>query len=578
MFLAITAVAATTLLISSRWMGRNSKRLAAVSAGLLLASTLTAITAVGNAPPAEAGPSISDPGWSNGKIAYSVSYSQAQWTIGTVEADGSDPGGVGGHWIASYKPSWSPTGHEVAYTFFNGTVGANSFGIGIRDAAGVGETTVLTTSDAPGKPTWSPDGRFLAFTMTSSAGTGLFTVKTDGTQLNEVFPTNTADPDWSPDGTKIALSRELSAGGGWQIVLVSPTGTSLATLTSSNGEFVGAHDPAWSRDGTKIAFTAKNASGDESIWVMNADGTGQTRMADDGVRPEWAPNGALILFVRGSLPFVVPSNGGAASVLPHWGEWIVFPRGYTGFDWQPVWDPATAKHRTGLVDPSTGKWHLYNEDGLLDTSFYYGNPGDYPFMGDWDCDGVETPGMYRQSDGYVYLRNSNTVGVADTKFFFGDPGDIPIAGDFNGDGCGTVSIYRPSNQTFYIINKLGENDGGLGAAEFSYVFGDPGDKPFVGDFNGDGEETVGLHRESTGLVYFRNSHTQGNADSQFIFGDPGDRLIAGDWNDDGMFSPTLFRPGNTTMYFRYTNSQGNADAQFVPNPNGAAWLPVAGTR
>ncbi len=110
------------------------------------------------------------------------------------------------------------------------------------------------------------------------------------------------------------------------------------------------------------------------------------------------------------------------------------------------------------------------------------------------------------------------------------------------------------------------------------MFGDPGDKPFVGDFNGDGEETVGLHRESTGLVYFRNSHTQGNADSQFIFGDPGDRLIAGDWNDDGMFSPTLFRPGNTTMYFRYTNSQGNADAQFVPNPNGAAWLPVAGTR
>ena len=238
--------------------------------------------------------------------------------------------------------------------------------------------------------------------------------------------------------------------------------------------------------------------------------------------------------------------------------------------------PPVKKHSTGLVDPGSGQWYLYDDAGTLTTSFYYGNPGDYPFMGDWDGDGVETPGLYRQSDGYVYLRNSNTVGVADIKFFFGNPGDVPIAGDFNNDGFDTVSIYRPSNQTFYIINKLGSGDQGLGAADFSYVFGNPGDKPFVGDFDGDGIETVGLHRESTGLVYFRNSHTQGNADAQFIFGDPGDRLIAGDWTDDGVFTPALFRPSNTTMYFRYTNTQGNADNQFIPTPTNPAWLPVSG--
>ena len=240
--------------------------------------------------------------------------------------------------------------------------------------------------------------------------------------------------------------------------------------------------------------------------------------------------------------------------------------------------PPSDNQTTGLVDPASGKWHLYDSAGVMTTSFYYGNPGDYPFMGDWNCSGSETPGLYRQSDGYAYLRNSNTQGNGEIRFFFGDPGDVPIAGDFNGDGCDTLSIYRPSNQTFYIINKLGEDDGGLGAAEFSYVFGNPGDKPFVGDFDGDGIETVGLHRESTGLVYFRNSHTQGNANAQFIFGDPGDRLIAGDWNDDGKFSPALYRPTDMTMYFRYTNTQGNADAQFAPNPNGVAWLPVAGER
>ena len=227
----------------------------------------------------------------------------------------------------------------------------------------------------------------------------------------------------------------------------------------------------------------------------------------------------------------------------------------------------------GLVDPTTGVWHLY-VDGVQVRQFYFGNPGDYPFMGDWDCDGVETPGLYRQSDGYVYLRNENTQGVADVSFFFGNPGDVPLAGDFDGDGCDTVSIYRPSNQTFYIINALGTNDGGLGAAQYSFMFGNPGDKPFVGDFDGDGIDTVGLHRESTGLVYYRNSNTTGIADAEFIYGDPGDRFVAGDWTGNGVDSPGVYRPSNTTMYLRYVNSQGVADEAWVTG--NASWIPVAG--
>jgi hypothetical protein len=82
--------------------------------------------------------------------------------------------------------------------------------------------------------------------------------------------------------------------------------------------------------------------------------------------------------------------------------------------------------------------------------------------------------MYRQDDGFVYLRNANSQGVADIRFFFGNPGDIPLAGDFNADGCDTVSIYRPATSQVFIINKLGQNEGGLGAAEMSYYFGNPG--------------------------------------------------------------------------------------------------------
>jgi len=230
----------------------------------------------------------------------------------------------------------------------------------------------------------------------------------------------------------------------------------------------------------------------------------------------------------------------------------------------------------GVVDTSRGEWHLLDLAGDT-TRFFYGAPGDLPFVGDWDCDGDETPGLYRQSDGFVYLRNSNSQGVADISFFFGDPGDIPLAGDFDGDGCDTVSIYRPSESRIYVINDLGVNGAGLGPADFSYVFGNPGDNPFVGDFDNDLIDEVGLHRESTGLVYFRNAHSQGNADSQFIFGDPGDKIIAAEWARRGAPGPEtvgLFRPSTSNIFLRYTNTQGNANETLTYGV--ATALPVAG--
>lgn len=228
----------------------------------------------------------------------------------------------------------------------------------------------------------------------------------------------------------------------------------------------------------------------------------------------------------------------------------------------------------GLVDTVLGEWHLRDSGTGVVNSFFYGDSGDAPFMGDWDCDGDATPGLYRQSDGLVYIRNSNDQGVADAAYIFGNPSDVPLAGDFNGDGCDTVSVYRPSTQQVFVINKLGINGGGLGPAETSYVFGNPEDKPFVGDFDGDGIDTIGLHRESTGRVYFRNSHTTGFADADFIFGNPQDRLVAGDWNTTGSDSPAVFRPLETRFYFRFTNTQGFADA-IVPFGQ-FAWRPVAG--
>lgn len=226
----------------------------------------------------------------------------------------------------------------------------------------------------------------------------------------------------------------------------------------------------------------------------------------------------------------------------------------------------------GGVDRSTGIWRFFDK-GVQTKSFYFGNPADFPFYGDWDCDGDETPGLYRQSDGYVYLRNSNTQGIADVSFFFGNPGDVPIAGDFNGDGCDTVSIYRPSEAKFYIINELGQGDAGLGAADYSFFYGVPGDVPFVGDWTGDGIDTPGLRRNSDGFVYLRNTNTQGIADVNYFYGNNGDIVFTGDWDNDGDDTLGLYRPSNGRMYLRYTNSTGIADFDFFA---GMGLYPVAG--
>jgi 2',3'-cyclic-nucleotide 2'-phosphodiesterase (5'-nucleotidase family) len=216
----------------------------------------------------------------------------------------------------------------------------------------------------------------------------------------------------------------------------------------------------------------------------------------------------------------------------------------------------------GYEDPTQGWWVLGGN-----TPFFFGNPDDVAFVGDWDCDGTDTPGLFRPSDGFVYVRNTNDVGIADISFFAGNPDDVPLAGDWNGDGCDTVSLYRPGDQKVYVFNELGADGKGLGAAESSFTFGDPGDDPFAGDFDGDGDDTVGLHRASTGRVYWRNTLDTGVADLDFIWGDPGDSVFAGDWNGNGTDTVGLTR--GSTFFWRNTNTAGIADgtAPFMNSGN-----------
>jgi hypothetical protein len=228
---------------------------------------------------------------------------------------------------------------------------------------------------------------------------------------------------------------------------------------------------------------------------------------------------------------------------------------------------ALARDTTGVFRPSNGALYLKNSNatGFADVAINYGLPGDYPVVGDWDGNGTSTIGIYR--NGQFYLRNSNTIGFADIVIPYGAPGDQPIAGDWNNDGIDTIGVYRPSNGTFFL-----RNTNSAGAPSVSFALGNPGDVGIAGDWNGDGIDTTGVFRPSNGALYLKNSNSTGFADIVINYGLPGDRPVTGDWNNDGKDTIGIYRNG--TFYLRNSNTIGFADLVFALGVNGD--MPIAG--
>ncbi len=221
----------------------------------------------------------------------------------------------------------------------------------------------------------------------------------------------------------------------------------------------------------------------------------------------------------------------------------------------------------GVFRPSNGLLYLRNSNtsGFADVAINYGTAGDYPVTGDWDGNGTATIGIYR--NGVFYLRNSNTIGYADEVFAFGAPGDQPIAGDWDGDGIDTVGVYRSSVITFYL-----RNSNTAGAPDMSFSLGSPGDVGIAGDWNGDGLDTTGVFRPSNGALYLKNANTTGYADLQINYGVGGDQPVTGDWNGDGIDTIGVYRNG--VFYLRDSNTIGYADLVFALGVPGD--MPIAG--
>ncbi len=173
--------------------------------------------------------------------------------------------------------------------------------------------------------------------------------------------------------------------------------------------------------------------------------------------------------------------------------------------------------------------------------------------------GAETVGLVEANQARWYLRN--TAGLQ-TVFFFGNPGDVPLAGDWNGDGTTTVGMFRPSDGFFYARNSNSQ-----GVADFACFAGNPDDVPIAGDWDGDGVDTLGLYRpvNQTFFLFNKvcNNTPMGAAALAFVFGDAGDEPFAGDFDDDGRTEVALHRASTGLVYYRNTPTTGVADASFI---------------
>lgn len=171
--------------------------------------------------------------------------------------------------------------------------------------------------------------------------------------------------------------------------------------------------------------------------------------------------------------------------------------------------------------------------------------GPFPLFGDWDGDGVKTPGWWRA--GVVTIRLTNTSGAAHHRFRYGRRGDVPVVGDWNGDGRDSIGLFR--DRRWLLRNRMSS-----GSPQQVFRFGRAGDWPVVGDWNADGRDGIGVVRGTRWLL--RQKPSRGAAQLDFRYGRIKDWPVVGDWDGDARTTPGLVR--GATWYQRVKVARGSS--------------------
>lgn len=151
-----------------------------------------------------------------------------------------------------------------------------------------------------------------------------------------------------------------------------------------------------------------------------------------------------------------------------------------------------------------------------------------------------------------FTANSWADGPAEYTYEFGRPSDQVLVGDWDGDGVDTIAVRR-GNQ--YLINN--ERLGNAAVDEIHYGRAD--DVVLVGDWDGDGFDTFTVRR---GAEYFvANSMQTGWADAEVTYGRAGDDVVVGDFDGDRTDSITVRR--GATYFVANSMRDGWADSEFT---------------
>jgi hypothetical protein len=175
-------------------------------------------------------------------------------------------------------------------------------------------------------------------------------------------------------------------------------------------------------------------------------------------------------------------------------------------------------------------------------------------------------GVYRPTTSTFYLRGA--AGEV-TVIPYGAPGDVPLIGDWDGDGVDTIGIYRPSTSTFFL-----RNDNSPGFADVIFPMGAQGDIPVAGDWQGLGKTSVGVYRPSTSTYYLRTQPLPGATIFRVAMGGNRDLPLVGDWLGNGVPSIGVYRPDQSQFFERYCLRASQTSASLLFGAPGD--IPVTG--